>query len=57
MPAGGVSGGQQYEGSDISTGSQTPEGVTSPDTIEGSGEMETGTDNGGEATDNGNAGS
>ena len=43
--------GEQYQGNDISTGSQTPEGVTSPssDAFEGQ--------SGGEGSDNGKAGS
>ncbi|MGE5520590.1 MAG: hypothetical protein ACM3VS_11730 [Candidatus Dadabacteria bacterium] len=42
----------EYEGTDIGTGSQTPEGVTNPDTdIFDSGVA------GGQSTDNGNAGS
>ena len=57
MPTGGMIGGGAgtYEGSDIATGSQTPEGVTgSTDTFESG---TTGSDNGGEGSDNGNAGS
>jgi hypothetical protein len=58
MPTGGMIGGGAgtYEGSDIATGSQTPEGVTTPtpDVFDaGTG----GTENGGGGSDNGNAGS
>ena len=59
MPTGGMIGGGgagTYEGSDIATGSQTPEGVTTPtpDVFDaGTG----GTENGGGGSDNGNAGS
>jgi hypothetical protein len=58
MPTGGMTsgmaggGGSSYEGSDVSTGSQTPEGVTSPAAGGGGG-----ADNGGQGSDNGNAGS
>jgi hypothetical protein len=57
MPTGEMVGGAgTYEGSDIATGSQTPEGVTTPTTdVFDSGTA--GTDNGGEGSDNGNAGS
>jgi hypothetical protein len=48
-------GGSSYQGSDIATGSQTPEGVTTPDVFEDG--TAGGTDNGGEGSDNGNAGS
>jgi len=55
MPTGGMIGGVgTYEGSDIATGSQTPEGVTSPSTFDSG---TSGSDNGGEGSDNGNAGS
>lgn len=56
MPTGGMIGGAgTYEGSDIATGSQTPESVTGPTDVFGGGTA--GSDNGGEGSDNGNAGS
>jgi hypothetical protein len=56
MPTGGMIGGAgTYEGSDIATGSQTPEGITTPTDVFDSGT--TGSDNGGEGSDNGTAGS
>jgi hypothetical protein len=50
-----IGGMGSYEGSDIATGSQTPEGVTTQTDIYDS--SVAGTDNGGEGEDNGNAGS
>ncbi|HEU4902792.1 MAG TPA: hypothetical protein VFT06_08365 [Flavisolibacter sp.] len=56
---GGMSGGggSSYEGSDIATGSQTPEGITTPTTDVFDSGIAGGSTNGGESTDNGNAGS
>jgi hypothetical protein len=57
MPTGGMTGGGSYEGSDVSTGSQTPEGVTTPSPDVFDSGVAGGTNNGGEGSDNGNAGS
>jgi hypothetical protein len=52
-------GGGSYEGTDFSAGSQTPEEVTSPTTLDATagGEAGGGAENGGQGSDNGNAGS
>jgi hypothetical protein len=50
-----IGGSGTYEGSDIATGSQTPEGATSPDVFDGG--ASEGAENGGGGTDNGSAGS
>ena len=53
--SGGMAG-TGYQGNDISTGSQTPEGITSQTDVFDSG-MAGGLNNGGEGEDNGAAGS